>query len=44
MTRRTSGEISMNPSYYGRRAVIVGKDLSAKSQRINHAQIKSWVE
>ena len=42
MTEYADGQITLNPAYLGRRAVITGQDESAKSQRIRHARIKEW--
>jgi len=42
MTEYADGQITLNPVYLGRRAVVTGQDESAKSQRIRHARIKEW--
>jgi len=42
MTEYADGQITLNPVYLGRRAVIIGQDESAKSRRIRHARIKEW--
>lgn len=39
----SSGNVSLAPDYLGRRAVIFGQELSAKSYRIRHARIKRWL-
>ena len=37
------GSIQLNPSYIGRRAMVVGQDRSARSHRIRHARLKQWI-
>jgi ATP-dependent DNA ligase len=37
------GRVTLNPSYLGRRARIAGQDLAARSQRLRHARLQSWI-
>jgi ATP-dependent DNA ligase len=37
-----NGEVRLNPTYLGRRALIIGQDYSAKSNRLRHARLKRW--
>jgi ATP-dependent DNA ligase len=37
-----NGEVMLNPSYLGRRALIEGQDHSARSRRLRHARIVKW--
>jgi ATP-dependent DNA ligase len=39
----SAGKVSLAPGYLGRRALIFGQDLSAKSGRIRHARIVRWL-
>ncbi len=39
-----SGNVVLNPSYLGRRALIEGQDRSAKVNRIRHARIRHWID
>ncbi|MFN4260915.1 MAG: hypothetical protein ACK4RK_16595 [Gemmataceae bacterium] len=38
-----AGEITLNPTYLGRKALIEGQDHAAKSRRIRHARIRQWL-
>ncbi|MBX9628708.1 MAG: hypothetical protein K2X82_33245 [Gemmataceae bacterium] len=44
MTSRDDGRTSLNPALIGRRAVIGGHDVAAKSGRIRHARLVRWVD
>ncbi len=39
----SSGQAVLAPSYLGRKALITGQDLSAKSGRIRHVKIRQWL-
>jgi ATP-dependent DNA ligase len=39
-----TGEVTLNPSYLGRLALIEGQDRSAKSRRIRHARLRLWLD
>ncbi|WP_337175411.1 hypothetical protein [Paludisphaera sp.] len=39
-----SGELRLSPVYLGRRAWIAGLDLAAKSGRMRHARLVSWID
>lgn len=43
MTQQINGRVALDLAFYGRRAIIIGQDESAKSKRIRHARIKQWV-
>ena len=44
MTRTDpSGNPQLNPAYLGRRALINGQDHAAKSGRLRHARLTSWL-
>ena len=38
------GKPTLNPTCYGRRAVIVGQDEAGRSGRIRHARLKRWAD
>ena len=38
-----AGNVTLNPDYLGRKAVVAGQDVAARSQRIRHARIMRWV-
>jgi len=40
----SAGKAVLNPSYFGRKALIQGLDHSAKSRRIRHAKIVRWLD
>lgn len=40
--KNRDGEPTLNPTYYGRMAVIVGQDKSQRSGRIRHARLQCW--
>lgn len=44
MTSRDDGRTSLNPDLIGKRAVIGGHDVAAKSGRIRHARLVRWVD
>lgn len=37
------GRVGLNPEYLGKKAVITGQDLSARSRRLRHARLVCWV-
>lgn len=37
-----NGNITLNPSYYGRVATIKGQNVSARNLRLTHATIENW--
>jgi bifunctional non-homologous end joining protein LigD len=37
------GSVRLNPEFLGRRAVILGQEMSAKSSRVSHARIRNWL-
>ncbi len=37
------GAPTLNPTLYGREAIIVGQEMSGRSQRIRHARLKKWI-
>lgn len=39
----SAGNVKLAPGYLGRRALIFGQDLSAKSGRLRHARIVRWL-
>lgn len=39
----SEGKVALNDFYMGRKALIQGHDLSAKSRRIRHAKIRRWL-
>jgi len=41
--RHDNGEVELNPSYHGRKAIVTGQDESARSRRLRHARLKHWV-
>lgn len=43
MTRREAGPPTLHPGVIGRKAVIGGHDLAARSGRIRHAKLIRWV-
>ncbi len=43
MTHVTDGAVALDPAYLGRRALITGLDLSAKSRRLRHARLVRWL-
>ncbi len=42
MTMLEDGRVILNPSYLGRKGVIIGHNESARSHRIRHARLKQW--
>lgn len=34
----------LNPGYLGRRALITGQDEAAKSGRLRHARLRTWLD
>jgi len=34
---------TLNPTYFGRSAIVVGQDEAGKSKRIRHARLKQWL-
>lgn len=44
MTHREDGITSLTPSHFGKKAVIGGHDIAAKSGRIRHAKLLRWVD
>lgn len=38
-----NGKPTLNPTCYGRRAIIVGQDEAGRSQRLRHARLKAWM-
>jgi ATP-dependent DNA ligase len=41
--KEPNGRPTLNPTYLGRAAVVVGQDEAGKSRRIRHARLKHWV-
>ncbi len=39
-----AGVIQLNPAYLGRKALIAGQDLAAKSRRLRHARLLRWLD
>lgn len=37
-----NGEVSLNPSYYGKVATLQGQNISARSLRLTHSTIEMW--
>lgn len=44
MTNRDNGNVTLAPNVIGRKAVIGGHDIAAKSGRIRHAKLIRWVD
>lgn len=44
MSLNSDGMVMLKPSYLGRRALLEGQDLSAKSRRIRNARIRRWLD
>lgn len=42
--RSADGAIQLNPAYLGRKALIAGQDLAAKSRRLRHARLVRWLD
>ena len=38
------GNPTLNPTCYGRRAIIIGQDEAGRSNRLRHARINAWLE
>jgi ATP-dependent DNA ligase len=43
ITRRDAGTPTLDPGVLGRKAVIGGHDIAAKSGRIRHAKLVRWI-
>lgn len=41
--KNPEGTPTLNPTFFGRPAVVVGQDEAGKSRRIRHARIKNWL-
>jgi len=41
---RSNGQVSLNPKFFGRRALIAGQSESAKSARLSHARFVRWLD
>ena len=41
--KEPNGNPTLNPTYFGRSAIVVGQDEAGKSKRIRHARLKQWV-
>ena len=37
-----NGTPTLNPTYFGRSAIVVGQDEAGRSRRIRHARLKQW--
>ncbi len=42
MTKREGDAISLDPNYFGKKAILSGQDFAAKSGRIRHARLIRW--
>ena len=38
------GTVTLNPAYLGRRAVLAGRDYSARARRLRHARLVRWLD
>ena len=41
--KEPNGTPTLNPTYFGRSAIVVGQDEAGRSKRIRHARLKQWV-
>lgn len=42
--KEPNGTPTLNPTYFGRTAIVVGQDEAGKSKRIRHARIGRWLD
>ena len=42
--RDAGGSVQLNPAYLGRKALLAGQDLAAKSRRLRHARLVHWLD
>lgn len=42
--RHATGKVLLDPSFFGRRAIIVGQDFSTKAKRVRHAKVGRWLQ
>jgi hypothetical protein len=40
----STGRVGLNPAYVGRKGILTGQDLSARSRRLRHARLVSWMD
>jgi hypothetical protein len=40
--KESNGKPTLNPTYFGRSAIVVGQDEAGKSRRVRHARLKQW--
>lgn len=41
--KEPDGTPTLNPTYFGRSAIVVGQDEAGRSKRIRHARLKQWL-
>jgi ATP-dependent DNA ligase len=44
MTSRNGALVTLHPNYVGRRALVAGHDVAAKSGRFRHARLVKWLD
>lgn len=42
--KEPNGSPTLNPTYFGRSAIVVGQDEAGKSKRIRHARLARWLD